>query len=164
MGKKLKNKKKNSVSHKKNKFNKKRTRYHKSKSRSNYTRKKYGGTSSVVSFNTPVYLSDGTIPKSVYYEYNTNITPNPIDSRLLPSEIKGGKKKIKRTKRKRKKLKGGGSLIGTDLVTRVNTYNSNDVLAFNTTGGTQYMYDKLQGNPIPSGPELNIQEKMVPLV
>jgi hypothetical protein len=61
-------------------------------------------------------------------------------------------------------MRGGGSLIGTDLVTGVSTANQNDVLAFGSTGGSQYMVDKMTGTDIPAGSTLTPQTHMVPLV
>ena len=57
--------------------------------------------------------------------------------------VKSGSKKVRKTKRRKMK---GGSLIGTDLLTGSNTSDTNNVLAFGTTGGTQYMLNTLINN------------------
>ena len=58
----------------------------------------------------------------------------------------------------------GGSLVGTDLVTGISTSNSNDVLAFGTTGGTQYMMQKMGGEEITTADNLSSDKHMVPMV
>lgn len=134
-------------------------------------KKRGGGTS----FNEPLNLSK--IPSADYIPRNENDEPNPISSRILPPILGGGKKRRPKQTKGRKGGKGkkvtfkksrrmkGGSLTGTDLVTGVNTTNSNDVLAFGTTGGTDYMYDKLSGSSIPSGAHMqSTDDMMVPLV
>ena len=60
-----------------------------------------------------------------------------------------------------KKMKGG-SLIGTDLVTGINTTDTNAILAFGTTGGTEYMYNTLAGNSINSGPYMSSRTDVNP--
>ena len=37
----------------------------------------------------------------------------------------------------------GGSLVGTDIVTGLNTTDTNSVMAFGTTGGTDFMKDTI---------------------
>ena len=73
-----------------------------------------------------------------------------------------GGKKTRKSRRKRKMK--GGSLVSTDLVTGVSTSETNDVLAFGTSGGSVYMLDKLTGEPINSGPYMNpITEPQPPM-
>jgi len=139
-------------------------------------RTKRGGAS----FNEPLDLSK--IPESDYIPLNKGVEPNPISSRLLVGgkKRKSGRGKSKRRKtnrrkgkskkgvfKKSKKMHGGvgGSLVGTDLLTGVNTTNSNDVFAFGTTGGSEYMSDKLTGNSVPTGAHMqSTGDMMVPLV
>ena len=130
-------------------------------------RKMKGG----VTFNTS--FSTSSLPSSTYIPLNPNVNENPswnqIDSRLLPV-MKGGKKTRKkrggkktRKSRRKRKMKGG-SLVSTDLVTGVSTSETNDVLAFGTSGGSVYMLDKLTGEPINSGPYMNpITEPQPPM-
>ena len=80
---------------------------------------------------------------------------------LYENSKKGGKKT--RKSRRKRKMKGG-SLVSTDLVTGVSTSETNDVLAFGTSGGSVYMLDKLTGEPINSGPYMNpITEPQPPM-
>lgn len=72
------------------------------------------------------------------------------------------KKRAVKSKKPRKM--GGGSLIGTDLVTGTNTSNSNDVLAFGTTGGSEYIANTIMGERIDSNLITASQNKMVPMV
>ena len=72
-------------------------------------------------------------------------------------KAKGGKKA--RKSRRKRKMKGG-SLVGTDIVTGLNTTESNNVMAFGTTGGTDFMKDTILAKGIDSGPYLS--EKTVP--
>jgi len=141
---------------------------HRGTKRKGCGRKKRGGGTS---FNEPLNLSK--IPSADYIPLNENVEPNPISSRTLPPMVGGRRKrKSKQTKRRggkkvtfKKRRMKGGSLTGTDLVTGVNTTNSNNVLAFGTTGGTEYMYDKLSGSSIPSGAHMqSTGDMMVPLV
>lgn len=130
-------------------------------------RKMRGG----VSFNDPVNFSN--IPKADYYPLNTYTGGDPqrdiIDSRLLPNMTSGGRKKVSRrnrTKRSRRrrprKMKGGGSLMGTDLATGLTTSTSNEALSFGTTGGSQLMYDRITAASIPD-PALHTDRIMVPI-
>ena len=78
------------------------------------------------------------------------------------SKNKGGKKS--RKLRKKRKMKGGGSLVGTDLITGLNTTNTNSVIAFGTTGGTEYMYNTLAGKSIDSGPYMSPETPVEPVL
>ena len=149
------------------------------------TRKMKGG----VSYN-PVF-STTLLPKGTYYELNNynddpSRPPEVIDSRLLPT-LKGGKKKNTRKrqqpnsfyvlttdfekkggkksrKSRRKRKMKGGSLVGTDLITGLNTTNTNSVIAFGTTGGTEYMYNTLAGKSIDSGPYMSPETPVEPVL
>lgn len=106
-----------------------------------------------VGFN-PVFSTE-KLPTNSYYELNKYVpdlqrSPELVDSRLLPN-MKGGKTLKKRRNKHRKRKMRGGSLVGTDLVTGINTTNTNDVLAFGSVGGTKYMYDTLNAEPIDHG-------------
>ena len=85
---------------------------------------------------------------------NANPSWNQVDARLLPA-MKGGKKDVKIVEKVEKcifmlkmcnrvkiknhqKIKNERALVGTDLVTGLNTTDTNEV-AFGTTGGTSYM-------------------------
>jgi hypothetical protein len=124
----------------------------------NRRRKMKGG----VTFNDEV-----TIRPIPYNEYLNDPSRDVITSRTLPFSQTGGKSKRKRGKgkkiRRSRKMKGG-SLVGTDLVTGISTSNSNDVLAFGTTGGSQYMLQKLSGEEITTGENLTSDKHMVPMV
>ena len=69
-----------------------------------------------------------------------------------------GGKQARKSRRKRKMK--GGSLVGTDIVTGLNTTDTNSVMAFGTTGGTDFMKDTILAKGIDSGPYLS--EKTVP--
>ena len=73
----------------------------------------------------------------------------------------GGKKKKRKTKRRKMK---GGSLIGTDVVTGLNTTGTNSALAFGTSGGTNYMLDTLTAKEINSGDHMSPDLRTIPLV
>lgn len=75
------------------------------------------------------------------------------------SQQPGGKKR--RKSRRKRKMKGG-SLIGTDILTGLNTTDTNSVLAFGTTGGTKYMLNELQAGPVESGPYLSSRTDVNP--
>lgn len=90
---------------------------------------------------------------------------------LKNSKRKSGKKTHKQNYKKKKTGKSkkprkisGGSLIGTDLVTGINTSNNNDVFAFGTTGGSEYIANTVMGEPIDSNLITASQNKMVPMV
>ena len=130
----------------------------------NRRRKIRGG----VSFNTEA----GSFRPIPYNSYSGgDPSHDGISSRTLPFSQLGGKSKRKRGKkgkkgkniRKSRKMRGG-SLVGTDMVTGINTSSSNDTLAFGSTGGSQYMLDKMSGTEIPGGSALIPQSHMVPLV
>ena len=69
----------------------------------------------------------------------------------------------KRHSKKQRKM-GGGSLVGTDLITGTNTSNTNDVFAFGTTGGSEYIASSVMGKSIDSNLITTSQNKMVPMV
>ena len=137
-----------------------------------------------VAFNTS--FSTSSLPSGVYIPLNPNVNDNQswnqVDARLLPA-MKGGKRTRKnrrksrkvyfyvknvqpsKNKKSRKKLKmKGGSLVGTDLVTGLNTTDTNEVLAFGTTGGTNYMLDTLSAKQIDSGEFLSPDLRPIPMV
>jgi len=74
---------------------------------------------------------------------------------------KGGKKA--RKSRRKRKMKGG-SLIGTDLLTGINTTDTNSALAFGTTGGTNYMLDTITAKEVNTGDYMSPDLKPVPMV
>jgi hypothetical protein len=121
-------------------------------------RKMKGG----VAFNTS--FSTSSLPSSTYIPLNPNVNDNPswnqIDARLLPA-MKGGKKR--RKSRRKRKMKGG-SLIGTDLLTGINTTDTNSALAFGTTGGTNYMLDTITAKEVNTGEYMSPDLKPVPMV
>ena len=130
------------------------------KSTRNHRKKMRGG----VTFNSPID-SFRPIPPNTY---ENDPSRDVTTARTLPFSQLGGKSKRKRGKkgkniRKSRKMRGG-SLVGTDMVTGINTSSSNDVLAFGSTGGSQYMLDKMSGTEIPGGSALIPQSHMVPLV
>lgn len=140
------------------KSNKKRGKSKKRVTRNRRRRMKGG-----VSFNEPI--TRGQVP---YNEYLQDHSRQVIAARtLLPFSQTGGRSKRARGKgkknRKSKKMRGG-SLVGTDLVTGISTSNSNDVLAFGTTGGTQYMLQKMTGEEITTADNLTSDKHMVPMV
>jgi hypothetical protein len=71
----------------------------------------------------------------------------------------GGKKR--RKSRRKRKMKGG-SLMGTDILTGLNTTDTNSVLAFGTSGGTKYMLNELKAGPVESGPYLSSRTDVNP--
>lgn len=89
---------------------------------------------------------------------------------LKKSKRKSSKKTRKQSykkrsvKSKKSRKMAGGSLMGTDLVTGVNTSNNNDVFAFGTTGGSEYIASTIMGEPIESNLITASQDKMVPMV
>ena len=121
-------------------------------------RKMKGG----VAFNTS--FSTSSLPSSTYIPLNPNVNDNPswnqIDARLLPA-MKGGKKT--RKSRRKRKMKGG-SLVGTDIVTGLNTTDTNAALAIGTTGGTNYMLDTITAKEVSTGDYMSPDLRPVPLV
>ena len=81
----------------------------------------------------------------------------PSKDNLTP----GGKKS--RKSRRKRKMKGG-SLVGTDLLTGINTTDTNSALAFGTTGGTNYMLDTITAKEVSTGDYMNPDLKPVPMV
>jgi len=116
------------------------------------TARKYKGG---VSFNALV----GDVDKYTYsqnmYTTQLNRAPLVVDSRLqtgLPYQV-GGKRRRKRTQKKgtrRKKMKGGFSITGTDIFTG-STNNSNSVFAVGESGGTKYLTNRINSVKQPSG-------------
>ena len=136
------------------KYHKKRKTKQKRSKRGRSTKRIYKKMKGGVSFN-PVFHS-GTLPSNTYYELNKyepdlQRSPELVDALLLPT-MKGGKKR--RKSRRKRKMKGG-SLIGTDLTTGLNTTNTNTALAFGTSGGTKYMLNELTAEPSESGSYLS---------
>ena len=74
---------------------------------------------------------------------------------------KGGKKS--RKSRRKRKMKGG-SLVGTDIVTGLNTTDTNAALAIGTTGGTNYMLDTITAKEVSTGDYMSPDLRPVPLV
>jgi len=132
-----------------------------------FSRKMKGG----VAFNTS--FSTSSLPSSSYIPMNPNVNDNPswnqIDARLLPP-MKGGRrtpkkcggKKTRKSKRKHKMK--GGSLVGTDLLTGINTTDTNSALAFGTTGGTNYMFDTLTAKQVSTGSFMSPDLKPIPII
>lgn len=110
-----------------------------------------------IGFN-PVFSTD-QLPNDRYYDLNKYVpdlqrSPEVVDSRLLPNMIGGKTRKRRRNKYRKRKMRGG-SLIGTDLATGINTTNTNDVFAFGSSGGTKFMYDTINAKPIDNGPHMS---------
>jgi len=140
---------------------KKRSAKQKKSKRGRRTKRIYKKMKGGVSFN-PVFHTS-SLPSNTYYELNKyepdlQRSPELVDARLLPT-MKGGKKK--RKSRRKRKMKGG-SLIGTDILTGLNTTDTNSVLAFGTSGGTKYMLNELKAGPVESGPYLSSRTDVNP--
>lgn len=134
-------------------------------------RKMTGG----VSFNTPT----GSFTNPIEYNRYDGGDPSRdvISSRNLPFSLVGGKtrrkrrnkrrtgKKIRRMRRKSRKMcgGGGGSLVGTDIATGVNTADTNQTLAFGTTGGSEYILNTITGRDVVDGDNLIPKDHMVPM-
>jgi len=133
-------------------------------------RKMTGG----VVFNTPT----GSFTNPIEYNRYEGGDPSRdvISSRNLPFSHVGGKtrrkcrnkrrtgKKLRRRRRKSRKIRGGGgSLVGTDIATGVNTANTNQALAFGTTGGSEYILNTLTGKDVIDGDNLIPKDHMVPM-
>ena len=87
------------------------------------------------------------------YETQLNRVPMVVDARLqtgLPYQVAGKKGKKRQRRTHRKKMKGGFSLTGTDLLTG-NTEKSNAVFAFGESGGTKFLSNEIHGTKQPSG-------------
>lgn len=146
-------------------YKKTNKKHGKSKSKKRNTRNRRNKMRGGVSFNSEV----GTFRPIPYNEYLNDPSRDVITSRTLPFSQTGGKSKRRRGKGKGKKLRKskkmkGGSLVGTDLVTGISTSNSNDVLAFGNTGGSEYMMQKLTGQEITTADNLSSARHMVPMV
>jgi hypothetical protein len=115
------------------------------------TARKYKGG---VSFNALV----GDVDKYTYsqnmYTTQLNRAPLLVDSRLqtgLPYQVGGKRRKRTQKKRmRRKKMKGGFSITGTDIFTG-STNNSNSVFAFGESGGSKYLTNRINSVKQPSG-------------
>ena len=142
------------------------------------TRKKRGGNQTVLEYVKDA-IKLGTIdqleralklnpelatPELLEYAESNSDEDNKDDIILIIKDNmkqKGGKNK--KGKSKRRKMKGG-SLVGTDLVTGLNTTETNAALAFGTTGGTNYMLDTLSAKQIDSGEFLSPDLRPIPMV
>ena len=115
-----------------------------------------------VAFNDPVDINNKSYHLPPLNSYENDPQNTLTSSRLLsqPSFF-GGKRR--KTVRRNKKMRGG-NLIGTDILTGVNTTSTNQALAFGTTGGTEFMAKTLTAEPISSGDAMIPKETMVPLV
>jgi hypothetical protein len=148
--------------------NRRRIRIKKKLTKSN-RRKMTGG----VSFNTP----SGSFTNPIEYNRYDGGDPSRdvIASRNLPFSHIGGKtrrkrhnkkrtgKKIKRRRGKSRKMRGGGSLVGTDIVTGLNTSNTNQILAFGTTGGSEYLMNEITEQDAENGSNLIPKDHMIPM-
>jgi len=107
------------------------------------TARKYKGG---VSFNAPLGVSPGqyTYPLNMY-ETQLNRSPLVMDTRLqtgLPYQVGGKMGRKRRRNTRRKKMKGGFSITGDNLLTG-STETSNPVFAFGESGGTKYMMNRI---------------------
>lgn len=121
------------------------------------TKKMHGG----VAFNEPVDINNKSYNLPPLNTYENDPQNTLTDSRLLPAPSFFGGKKRKSARRRKMK---GGSLIGTDILTGLNTTMTNEALAFGTTGGTEFMAKTLNTEPISSGDAIVPKDTMVPLV
>lgn len=106
------------------------------------TARKYKGG---VSFNALA----GDVDKYTYsqnmYSDQLNRPPLVVDSRLqtgLPYQVAGKKGRKRRRNTRRKKMKGGVSMTGSDFLLG-STETSNPVFAFSESGGTKYMMNRI---------------------
>lgn len=122
------------------------------------TKKMRGG----VAFNDPVDINNKSYHLPPLNTYGNDPQNTLTSSRLLsqPSFFGGKKRKSARRNRKMK----GGNLIGTDILTGLNTTMTNEALAFGTTGGTEFIAKTLTTEPISSGDAIIPKDTMVPLV
>lgn len=146
----------------KKQIKRRRTKQKRSK-RGRQTKRVYKKMKGGVSFNN--VFSTNQLPSNTYYELNKyepdlQRAPELVNSREIP--MMGGKTKRRRRSKYRKRKMRGGSLIGTDLLTGSNTSNTNDVLAFGTTGGTKYMLNTLTAEPINDGSHLGSRTDVDP--
>lgn len=103
-------------------------------------------------------------PELVKYAETSSDKDNKDDIIFIIKDkmnTKGGKKS--RKSRRKRKMKGG-SLIGTDLLTGINTTDTNSALAFGTTGGTNYMLDTITAKEVNTGEYMSPDLKPVPMV
>ena len=158
--KKRKSKRKTKKSKRKTKKSKRKT--NKSKRKTNKSKRKTKKMHGGVSFNDPVDINNKSYNLPPLNTYENDPQNTLTDSRLLPSpSFFGGKKR--KTARRNRKMRGG-SLIGTDILTGLNTTMTNGALAFGTTGGTEFMAKTLTTEPISSGDAIIPKDTMVPLV
>ena len=95
----------------------------------------------------------------------TNSDEDNKDDIILIIEDKMNKKRGKKSRKSRRKRKmKGGSLVGTDLLTGINTTDTNVVLATGTSGGTNYMLDTLTAKEVSTGDYMSPDLRPVPLV
>ncbi len=118
----------------------------------------YGGYSRN---NSLLEFEKSTMVASTQWTDQNIQQPNSFYVLTTDFEKKGGKKS--RKSRRKRKMKGG-SLVGTDLITGLNTTNTNSVIAFGTTGGTEYMYNTLAGKSIDSGPYMSPETPVEPVL
>ena len=130
----------------------------KSKKSKRKSKKMRGG----VAFNDPVDINNKSYHLPPLNSYENDPQTTLTSSRLLPQpSFFGGKRR--KTVRRNKKMRGG-NLIGTDMLTGVNTTSTNQALAFGTIGGTEFMAKTLTAEPISSGDAMIPKDTMVPLV
>ena len=144
--------KRNKKSKRKTKKSKRKTKKSKRK-----TKKMHGG----VAFNDPVDINNKSYNLPPLNTYENDPQNTLTDSRLLPAPSFFGGKKRKTVRRRKMK---GGSLIGTDILTGLNTTMTDKALAFGTTGGTEFMAKTLIAEPISNGDAIVPKDTMVPLV
>lgn len=113
--------------------------------------------------NKETAYSDGDMagykPADFYFKNNGD---NENALQRLYQESKKGGKKARKSRRKRKMK--GGSLVGTDIVTGLNTTDTNAALAIGTTGGTNYMLDTITAKEVSTGDYMSPDLRPVPLV
>tara|TARA_A100001015_G_C14992062_1_gene714416 strand:+ start:339 stop:809 length:471 start_codon:yes stop_codon:yes gene_type:complete len=129
----------------------------KSKKSKRKTKKMHGG----VAFNDPVDINKSSYNLPPLNTYENDPQNTLTDSRLLPAPSLFGGKKRKIARRRKMK---GGNLIGTDMITGLNTTMTNEAIAFGTTAGTEFMAKTLNTEPISSGDAIVPKDTMVPLV
>lgn len=110
-----------------------------------------------VAFNDPVDINNKSYNLPPLNTYDNTPREYLVDARLIPSQ-QGGKKKQTKKNRKMK----GGNLIGTDIIDG-STISGSQPLAFNTTGGTEYMVKTLTAQEINDN-SLKPSDTMVPMV
>ena len=151
--------KRNKKSKRKTKKSKRKTKKSKRKTKKSKrkTKKMHGG----VAFNDPVDINNKSYNLPPLNTYENDPQNTLTDSRLLPEPSLFGGKKRKTARRRKMK---GGNLIGTDILTGLNTTMTDEALAFGTTGGTEFMAKTLIAEPISNGDAIVPKDTMVPLV